>query len=247
MRSVLRILILLSFVVGALACVKRNNLPTRIEFVDAIASAPDQRATAQAPFTASFNDIDYEVVPRYDYELVGLVVSYRHHDGNSRLHRLSNDHLNALDVCVAWGDTAKTPWLSEIKFWNGIFTCNFSTSDQTAWAAISPSEISNNHLISNDLAIRKAMSALRIGDQIRIRGQLADYAAPGQSPRTSSITRDDSGNGACETIFIRSFERLRSASSIWRWLIWLAIGVGMMAMGVLYFLPYQSRARVALR
>ena len=97
---------------------------------------------------------------------MGMAVSYRQHDGSSRMHRAANDHLNVADLCVVWGDTATSPHLSEIEFWNGDFTCNFETSDSAAWESIRPEQISNNHLISNDDAIRDRVVDVRIGDQV---------------------------------------------------------------------------------
>ena len=102
----------------------RNDLPQNIEFLPPMLSEPRQTETDEAPFDAVYNGVAYRIEPEYAYDLAGLVVSYRHHDGNSRMHVSANDHLNMLDVCVVWGDSATSPTLNRIKFWNGIFTCN---------------------------------------------------------------------------------------------------------------------------
>ena len=59
--------------------------------------------------------VDYRVEPLFSYELYGLVVSYRQHDGESSMHRWSNDHLNMADVCVVWSDTAFSPTLTQAR------------------------------------------------------------------------------------------------------------------------------------
>ena len=112
--------------------------------------SPRQEPTTKEPFAVEYSGVRYEVEPQFEYELNGMVVSYRQHDGTSRMHRAANDHLNVADLCVVWGDTAASPHLSEIEFWNGDFTCNFETSDNAAWESIRPEQISNNHLISDD-------------------------------------------------------------------------------------------------
>ena len=101
--------------------------------------------------TVPYAGVDYRVEPLYSYELYGLVVSYRQHDGESSMHRWSNDHLNMADVCVVWSDTAFSPTLAQARsFWNGIFTCNVQTRDSVAWSQFKMNQLSNNHLISAD-------------------------------------------------------------------------------------------------
>ena len=132
------------------------------------------------------------------------------------MHRLANDHLNMLDVCVVWGDNATGAELDKIDFWNGIFTCNFQTRDQAAWDSFDVNKISNNHLISDDDYIRDQVRDINIGDQIRVQGYLTSYASPGVNPRSTSTTRTDTGDGACETIYVERFEIVRAATSYWR-------------------------------
>ena len=194
----------------------RNELPGNIDYVAAIANEPVQTKTNKRPFEVAYKDVQYDVAPEFEYDIVGMIVSYRHHDNNSRMHRLANDHLNMLDVCVVWGDNATGAELDKIDFWNGIFTCNFQTRDQAAWDSFDVNKISNNHLISDDDYIRDQVRDINIGDQIRVQGYLTSYASPGVNPRSTSTTRTDTGDGACETIYVERFEIVRAATSYWR-------------------------------
>jgi hypothetical protein len=210
----------------------RNELPGNVEFQPEVLAEPLQESTRTRPFSALFNGVDYQVEPEYEYDLAGMVVSFRHHDGNSRMHFRANDHLNMMDVCVVWGDTATSNLLHKIKFWNGIFTCNFQTRNQEAWEAFNVEQISNNHLISDDLYIRGQVKDIRIGDQIRVRGYLASYSNDGGGKRGTSTTRKDTGDGACETVFVEQFDIIRPATSWWRMSMWaslLVLGVGLFA------------------
>jgi len=202
---------------------KRNDLPGEIDYVDEVLNEPTQNASSKSAFDASFGGVNYRVEPEFDYELYGMVVSFRHHDGQSRMHRQSNDHLNMLDVCVIWGDNIANPHLGKINFWNGIFTCNFQTRDQAAWDAFDIYQVSNNHLISDDNSIRDRVKSIRIGDQIRIRGHLASYASEGGGERGTSTTRMDTGDGACETIYVEKFEIVAAATSYWRLSMYAAL------------------------
>lgn len=208
-------LIVLSFLWLLVSFWNRNEIPGSIDYVAAIANEPQQERTQRQSFRASWDEVDYLVEPEYDYELVGMIVSFRHHDNNSRMHRLADDHLNMLDVCVVWGNNAGGAQLDKIDFWNGIFTCNVKTRDQAAWDSFDMNQLSNNHLISDDDDIRDRVRDVKIGDQIRIRGVLAAYESPG-GRRGTSTTRTDTGDGACETIYVDNFEIVRPATSYWR-------------------------------
>jgi hypothetical protein len=202
----------------------RNDLPGRIDYVSGIANEPQQTAASEKPFDVRFNDVDYRIEPEYDYDITGMVVSYRHHNrDNSRMHALANDHLNMLDVCVIWGDNSRNERLDRISFWNGLFTCNFKTRDQQAWDAFNLHQVSNNHLLSDDEFVRRQVKKIRIGDQIRVRGFLAAYSSAGGSKRGTSTTRTDTGDGACETIYVEDFRIVHKATSLWRISMWVSL------------------------
>ena len=233
------VLVVVSFLTLAIAFWNRNSLPGNIDYVAAIHDEPRQSPTRKPAFDANYNDVTYRIEPEFDYEITGMVVSYRHHDGKSRMHRLSNDHLNMLDVCVIWGENTANPRLDRIRFWNGIFTCNVQTRDDQAWQAFDMYKLSNNHLISDRDNIRNAVRGLRIGDQIRVRGYLASYTNPAGGTRGTSTTRLDTGDGACETIYVEQFEIVRAASSRWRQTMWLSLGVLIASLVAYFRQPYR--------
>jgi hypothetical protein len=208
-------LIAVSFIWLLVSFWNRNNLPGNIEFVPEISNEPEQTATQQAPFAVVVDDIEYRIEPEYAYDLTGMIVSYRHHEGNSRMHLQANDHLNMLDVCVVWGDNTSSQ-LHKIDFWNGIFTCNVFTRDQQAWDSFDMHQLSNNHLISDDEFVRKQVKKVQVGDQIRVRGYLASYSNEGGGKRGTSTTRTDTGDGACETVYVEYFRIVQPATSYWR-------------------------------
>jgi hypothetical protein len=217
----------------------RNDLPGGIDFHAKLEDAPRQRAIDARPTTVSYAGVDYHVEPLHEYELYGLVVSYRHHDGEDSMHRWSNDHLNMADVCVVWSDSAFSPTLRELDFWNGVFTCNVQTRDSFAWSQFKMNQLANNHLISADPFIRDRVAEVRIGDQIRIKGSLARYGAVGGGLRGTSTTRDDTGDGACETILVDEFEIIVPAFSRWRAAMWVSLAALLAALAIHFSLPHR--------
>ena len=73
-----------------------------------------------------------------------------------------------------------------------------------------------NHLLIGDPRIREIAENVAIGDQIRINGVLASYShSNGRFARGTSTSRTDTGNGACETIFVNDFEIVKKANPGW--------------------------------
>ncbi|MEL6368601.1 MAG: hypothetical protein AAFQ16_11645 [Pseudomonadota bacterium] len=232
---------MLAAVTAVVAFFNRNTLPGPEFMLPELASAPVQVKSRSASFEARWKGRDYKVDPLYEYSLSGLVVSYRQHDGESRMHRQSDDHLNAADLCVVWGANADHSGLNKLDFYNGIFTCNWSTRDQAAWDAFDQTEISNNHLLSDSPAIRKAISKVKIGDQIRLSGYLAEYTSPNGSSRGTSTTRLDTGDGACETIYLDNFEIVKRVITPWRWIWWGSLAVLLLTIVNHFRMPVRVR------
>lgn len=232
------ILIATSFVWLLVSFWNRNDLPGNIEYVNEIANEPEQTATREKPFYATINDVEYLIEPEYEYDLTGMIVSFRHHEGNSRMHLQANDHLNMADVCVVWGDNTESE-LQKLDFWNGIFTCNVFTRDMQAWESFDMNQLSNNHLISDDDFIRRQTRKIQIGDQIRVRGYLASYSNPGGGKRGTSTTRTDTGDGACETVFVESFKIVQTATSYWRISMWVSLSLLLFGLFVHFKRPYK--------
>jgi hypothetical protein len=217
----------------------RNELPGSIDYVPELQNEPVQKKTREKPFETTYEDTSYLVEPQFEYDLYGMVVSFRHHEGNSRMHMLSSDHLNMMDVCVIWGDNIANPRLDKIDFWNGIFTCNVKTRDQAAWDAFDMYKLSNNHLISDDEFIRDQVQDIHVGDQIRVSGYLASYVTEVGGTRGTSTTRLDTGNGACETLFVKRFQIVQSATSYWRISMYGSLAVFLLSLFAHFRQPYR--------
>lgn len=224
-RSLLKWLVIASLVLLGVSLWRMHALPPATELSSSLLEEPIQIPLKQAAFSVESHGITYQVQPLYHYDLTGLVVSK--HDANTwwdYLHREWNDRLNIVDLCVVWGNNVRSGSYADINFSSGQFTCNFSTNSNEAFAAFDQTAISNNHLLTDNPQLAKLMRSVQVGDQIHFRGQLAEYSHHHgfAFKRGTSITRTDTGNGACETVFIESFDILRTGGKPWRSLCWIA-------------------------
>ncbi len=235
MRTLVKALLTAGFGLLVAALWLRHELPPRDQLVDSLQQEPEQVQVREAPFETTVGGVTYTIKPLYRYELHGLMVSM--HDTSTwwdYLHREWNDHLNVVDFCVIWGNNARNGAYRDIEFSSGQFTCNLQTSSAAAFAAFDPTGISNNHLLTDDPLVAKKLRSVRIGDQVRFRGYLAEYSHnhDGQGfNRGTSTVRNDTGNGACETVFVQDFEIIRRGGGPWRTMVWVAWA--MIAIGII--------------
>ncbi|MGX5175526.1 hypothetical protein ACUR5C_16005 [Aliikangiella sp. IMCC44653] len=204
----LKVIMLGSFLVFIISFIQRNDFDPNRKIDPLILQPPKQTSIELDPITASIDGAQYQVQPLYDYEIYGMLVSYRHHNSQYGLHQQWGDKLNIADLCIVWSETATNPFLNQINFWNGQFTCNVDTASDKAWKHFKMEQLSNNHIITNNAQIRDQIRDLNIGDQIRITGWLSSYQGENGNQRGTSTTRTDTGDGACETIWVNDIEVL---------------------------------------
>ncbi|MES2933806.1 MAG: hypothetical protein V4805_10005 [Pseudomonadota bacterium] len=224
-RRLIKWMLIFNLLLLMLAVWRSDALPPPLELHAALLEEPLQTSLQEAPFDVVSNEVAYTVQPLFDYELTGLIVSKHNADSWwDYIHREANDSLNITDLCVIWGNNARTGVYADFEFYNLQFTCNFQTNSHQAYAAFDQAAISNNHLLTADPRIAKLMRKVQVGDQIRFRGRLAEYSHNQgfAFKRGTSTVRNDTGNGACETVYVDSFEVIKSGNKLWRALVWVA-------------------------
>ena len=108
---------------------------------------------------------------------------------------------------MIWGDNVLSGVYRQTDFSNDSWTCWAYWPDRATASRFSMTQLSNNHLLTDDPDVKRALMAAEPGDHIRLKGVLAAYANPGNGfERGTSITRTDTGNGACETVYLQDFD-----------------------------------------
>lgn len=189
---------------------------------------PLQTATDREPFTIDANGLSYTIKPKYEYELQGIVVSFSNADGFTNIwhHKRWHDFINVRDICVIWGENVESGVYKQMKFDSDSWTCWAYWPNQEVGKIFSMYKLSNNHIVTDDDAIKAALMQAEPGDHIRFTGVLAEYVNhAGGYTRGTSITRNDTGQGACETIYLDDFEivkkanpKLRRFAKLFNWL-----------------------------
>jgi hypothetical protein len=220
----------------------RHALPSQAALLPDLRREPVQLPTQVAPFETKAGRVTYTVKPVADYEIWGLVVS--RHDSDAWwdwIHKASSDHLNVVDLCVVFAENVERGAYSGLDYSSGQFVCNVETSSAERWQRFSMRALSNNHLLADRPSIVYRLRGVRVGDQVRIRGSLAEYTHNHgfAFKRGTSLTRDDTGNGACETIYVQDVEVLRAGGAPWRWLLWPALALTLTGLIVWLRTPFR--------
>ncbi len=159
------------------------------------ASDPDQSSTSDPDFTYK----RYSIKPLKDFKIVARVLSAEHYSLDA------GADLVPVDLALGWGRMSETAVINQL---NISQSGRFYRYTYNLPAPIPPNEIvthsANMHMIpSNDL-IAKQLNDVRVGQIVHLSGNLVE-AKDLQKNWTwlSSLTREDSGGGACELIWVK--------------------------------------------
>jgi hypothetical protein len=157
---------------------------------------PVQTPTNAAPFAFG----EFEITPRANYDIEARVLSVEPYtmDGGAKL--------SPIDFAVGWGPMSDTAVLDHFRIDQGarFFTIY---PDETAidlrTALLSGA---NMHLIPSTGRVRDQLEDVRPGNLVRLKGYLVNAAGPNGYAWNSSLTREDTGAGACELFYVESVE-----------------------------------------
>ena len=210
---------IVSLALLVLGFLSKDRFPETDFFEQQRLQAPKQTSTERTAFDTQVNGQIYRITPLYDYEINGVVVTdYENGSfGDIYHHRKWKDFLNVKDLCVVWGSNVSSGIFREMDYDSGPWTCWVRSSDSVTYRQFKGNELSNNHVLTDQLDLHHKIMASEPGDQIRMRGVLAHYANLSNGfERSTSTTRTDTGNGACETLYVDEFEIVRKANPGWR-------------------------------
>jgi hypothetical protein len=243
-NAAVRGLLLGSAAVAAIAAWNADTLPPPRRLRPEILADPVQIAAELPPLRITVAGVDYGIERRFSYDIAGVVVSLHHSDTWwDTAHAEWGDHINLMDVCLAWGDNAAKDTYRDVHFSNTQWECHFETRSNATWQAFRLDQVSNNHLLAGDAQIARRLADIHVGDQVRLRGFLVNYTiyrdGVAQGTRVSSQTRTDTGPGACEVIYLESVEVLDSPGRNWRRLRMIALAA--LAVGAIAWIRLPVR------
>jgi hypothetical protein len=159
---------------------------------------PVQEEPVRDPFAETRGRLTYRISPRAAYDVAARVgATERYWSGAS-------GRLLPWDFVLTWGAVTKDPAWSSISFTQTGRFYLWSTRDASLDPGYVSSHTANTHLLPGSSRVASALARVRRGDVVRLEGDLVDIDGPGGFVWRTSLTRTDTGAGACETLYVRA-------------------------------------------
>ena len=160
--------------------------------------APDapEQVDLDAPYRLQRGDVT--LLTRAHFELTARVLSredYRLDEGAS---------LAPTDLALGWGRMSDSQVLSKISISQGGRFYHWQVHDWPIPRREIETSSANMHIIPADAGVRANLERVRPGQLVHIEGFLVDASRPDGWRWNSSLTRDDTGGGACELVYVES-------------------------------------------
>ncbi|WOO42468.1 hypothetical protein [Rubellicoccus peritrichatus] len=141
---------------------------------------------------------DWSIMPLQNYSIRARVLSRKRYrnDGSS--------DISPIDFALGWGPMSDNVNLDgiSIKQRHRWFFIGDVRSDQIADMHFA----ANTHIIPADEDIRRSVLAVREGHVIEAEGYLVECIQGNNPPWRSSLSRTDTGDGACEVFYVNSIK-----------------------------------------
>ncbi len=160
-----------------------------------VEALPQQTPTAALPF--AFGDL--RLVPRADYRIEAKLLS-------KEPYRLGDSaKLAPWDFALGWGPMSHEDVVARLGIEQSARFYSYR------WKDVPPIPVeqivrhsANMHLVPANKRIEAQLSNARPGDRVVLEGRLVDAFWSDGRQWSTSLTRDDSGRGACELMYVES-------------------------------------------
>jgi hypothetical protein len=163
-----------------------------------LASNEPRQRLIQRP---AFQFGDYQLTPLAEFDVEARVLSVEKYrtDGGARL--------SPIDFALGWGPMSDSAVLEHFRVTQGGRFFTIYPDEQAIDMKVALLSAANMHLIPATGTLEDELKRVRPGNVVRLRGQLVSALGPNNFTWRSSLTRTDSGNGACELFYVEAIER----------------------------------------
>lgn len=160
-------------------------------------AAPVQVVRTDLP---AFSMADYRIAPAAEFSLEARVLSLEKYSSGREA------DLSPIDLALGWGPMSDSAVLKRLQISQGN---RYYFYRWPANPPITPTQIvehsANMHMIPATDEVKRRLAQVRVGQIVALRGYLVRVKAPDGWHWNSSLTRSDSGDGACEVVWVQDF------------------------------------------
>lgn len=166
------------------------------------AEAPQQRTAGGEPF--DFNG--YTITPLQKFTLRAKVLSRKNYSSGREA------DLSPIDLALGWGRMSDEAVLETIDISQRNRWYYWKTPEFPIPRREIETSSANMHMIPADDYIKEQLDAVKRGEIIELEGKLVRADADDGWRWISSTSREDTGDGACEVVYVESFRVVETAN-----------------------------------
>jgi hypothetical protein len=152
------------------------------------------------PVTEPWTFRDHTILSLASFDLHGRILA------KERYYFDRASELSPVDFAMGWGRMSDSSVLDQLKIWQDDRWYYWSASRLPIPEAEINSHSANMHMIPANAHIKNQLLDLRAGQVIHIQGQLIQAEGQDRWKWRSSLSRTDTGDGACEVIWVETVE-----------------------------------------
>jgi hypothetical protein len=119
-------------------------------------------------------------------------------------------NLAPVDIAFGWGPMSDSNVLAKIRISQGGRFYNWHVDEFPVSRRDIEVNSANMHLIPANADVERNLERVRVGAIVNLSGYLVEARAPDGWHWRSSLTREDTGAGACELIWVERFEQVKT-------------------------------------
>lgn len=150
------------------------------------------------PTKKTFVFKDYSITPLADFQITAKVLS------SEKYHIGDDADLAPVDLVLGWGRMADDKVLKNIDISQSNRWYYWETDSLPIPQREIETHSANMHMIPQDDKIKSILLDAKEGEVVTIKGALVRIEREGGWHWQSSLSREDTGDGACEVVFVES-------------------------------------------
>jgi hypothetical protein len=162
---------------------------------------PLQAETERVPFVLPTRRGEVRVLPRAAFEVSAVVAAAEPYsiDGGA--------FLSPVDLVMTWGRLPEEPYRGRVSYYQLTRYYFWRTGDASLDLRYIATHSANMHMIPSTRNLGRALAHLGRGDKVRVSGLLVDVSTAAGFRWATSLSRDDTGPGACELVWVEELQR----------------------------------------
>lgn len=165
--------------------------------------APDEPHQVNISNAPMFMHNDYFITPLADFQANARVLSRKNYGWGRE------SDLSPTDFALGWGRMSDETVYNDINIRQNNRYYHWRVKEFPIPRREIETQSANMHIIPANSSVERAIKRVQKGDIVSFRGKLVRAESADGWQWTSSLTRTDTGNGACELIYVEEFDILK--------------------------------------